>query len=139
MATSEIRGMEKRSIAWGAALLAIAVALGAFGAHELKERIEPAMLANWQTGVLYHFLHGLGILVVASLSPRLPSGTSRVITMLFAGGTILFSGSLYLLSIRYLISIDGIIHLIGPVTPLGGLLFMAGWIWLLITAWRMKG
>ncbi len=131
--------METRSIAWGAGLLAVAVALGAFGAHGLKAVLPPASLANWNTAVHYQFIHGLGILVTAALAGQLPAGTVRRVRALFIGGTALFCGSLYLLSTRELTGLDGIGALLGPITPLGGLLFIAGWTWLLITAMRHRG
>ncbi len=130
--------MDRNSIIWGAGLLALAVALGAFGAHGLKAVLSPTALANWNTGVHYQFIHALGILIIAPLSGYLPVVAIRRIRTLFIGGIALFSGSLYILSTRELTQLDGISTLVGPVTPLGGLLFVAGWIWLLITAWRSK-
>lgn len=101
----------------------LAVALGAFGAHALKVRLSPEMLAVWQTGVLYHFFHALALLALAVWS-RL-SGTDILWGALsFSAGIILFSGSLYALALT------GQGKVFGPITPLGGVAFLAGWGWI---------
>ena len=99
----------------------LAVALGAFGAHALKARLTPELLATFETGVRYQLYHALALLVVAVAMPRVPA-TSLLgaAGWLFVIGTLLFSGSLYLLCFtrrRWL----------GAVTPFGGLAFIAGW------------
>ena len=102
------------------------VALGAFGAHALRERLEPAALAIWQTAVLYHLLHAVALLALVLFA----RATDRAVTLpavLFGAGIVLFSGSLYglaLTSWRWL----------GPITPLGGLAFLAGWASLVVLA-----
>jgi uncharacterized membrane protein YgdD (TMEM256/DUF423 family) len=99
---------------------ATGVALGAFGAHALRERLDPAALATWQTAVLYHLIHACVLLGLA-LFARATGRAVGVPFALFAAGIVLFSGSLYLLALtgaRWL----------GPVTPLGGLAFLAGWV-----------
>ena len=104
----------------GAASAAIAVAAGAFGAHALRERLAPDMLAVFETGARYQMYHALGLLAVAWAVARWPGSTAGVAGWLFVAGTILFSGSLYLLALtgtRWL----------GAITPLGGLAFIAGW------------
>jgi uncharacterized membrane protein YgdD (TMEM256/DUF423 family) len=128
--------MHDRLIATGSALLIIAVAFGAFGAHGLKARLTPEALSQWRTGVEYQFIHALGILMLAALADRLKPAAVRWASRAFVGGTLLFSGSLYLLSTRELFNTYSWTLLIGPVTPLGGLLYMAGWTVLLITALR---
>lgn len=125
-----------RIIATGAALLAIAVILGAFGAHALKERLDPAQLANWRTGVDYHFYHALGLLLVGLLENRIGLKRARWISGLLVAGIVLFSGSLYVLSAKDLLGTEGASRLLGPITPLGGLCFIAGWAVLFITALR---
>jgi uncharacterized membrane protein YgdD (TMEM256/DUF423 family) len=95
-----------------------AVALGAFGAHGLRDRVSPALLEVYRTGVLYHLVHALAVLGVGLGAARLRR--ARVIAGLFAAGVVLFSGSLYLLAVT------GITAL-GAITPLGGLAFLAGW------------
>ena len=128
--------MDKRSIAWGAGILLVAVLLGAFGAHGLKARLSAEALAQWHTGVEYQFIHGLGILLVVGLAPHVPARAARMIRNLFMGGIVCFSGSLFLLSTRELTGVLAITPVLGPLTPLGGALFIAGWAILLITALR---
>lgn len=95
----------------------LAVALGAFGAHGLKRRVSVEMLDVWQTAVLYHLAHALGLLLVGLLAVHLPVRTAGW-TLLT--GIVLFSGSLYLLALSGARSW-------GAVTPVGGVLFLAGW------------
>jgi uncharacterized membrane protein YgdD (TMEM256/DUF423 family) len=90
------------------------VALGAFGAHALKSRLSPEMLAVFETGVRYQAYHALGLLALAALRGPDKAGWC------FVGGIVLFSGSLYLLALTGE-------RRLGMVTPLGGLLFLAGW------------
>lgn len=109
----------------------LAVILGAFGAHGLRARIDPAMLSVYQTAVEYHFYHALGLIGIAFAADRFPA--SRLIrasgwAMLL--GIVLFSGSLYILSL------SGIGRL-GMVTPFGGLALIAGWA--LLAAGIIKG
>ncbi len=99
----------------GAASMFLAVGLGAFGAHALKARLAPDMLAVWETAVKYQVYHALGLLLLAAL--RGPSKAAWC----FAAGTVLFSGSLYLLAFTG-------VRKLGAVTPLGGALFLAGWL-----------
>lgn len=128
--------MDRRNVMWGAALMAFAVALGAFGAHGLKARLTPDQLGQWNTGVLYHFLHALGLLVLAPLVQWVDARAMARIRSLFLLGCAAFSGSLYLLSTRALIGMEGLAVMVGPITPIGGLCFIGGWTWLLITVWR---
>jgi len=111
----------KLFLAAGAAAALLAVTLGAFGAHALKNRIPPEMLAVWRTGVEYHVLHALGLLAVGLVAQHLPnSGLLRWSGWLMLAGIVLFSGSLYLLAL----SGPG---WLGAVTPVGGLAFLAAW------------
>ena len=113
----------------GAALAAVGVALGAFGAHGLKSRVSPEMVTVWETGVRYHLVHALGLLAVAWAVERWPA--AGVAGWLFVAGTAVFSGSLYLLALsgqRWL----------GAITPLGGLAFIAGWLVLAWAAFRAR-
>lgn|SRR5690349_20824692 len=98
----------------------LGVALGAFGAHGLKQKVTPELLAIYNTGVLYHLIHGVALLALALFG----SATGRAITWpaaLWVAGIVLFSGSLYVLALT------GVKQL-GAVTPLGGLCFLAGWV-----------
>lgn len=125
-----------RILASGAFLLSIAVLFGAFGAHALKPRLDPSQLASWRTGVEYHFYHALGLLLVASLQDRVGRRAARWVATLLMAGILLFCGSLYLLSTKDLLGIGNAIALLGPVTPLGGLCFIAGWAVLFISGLR---
>jgi uncharacterized membrane protein YgdD (TMEM256/DUF423 family) len=107
-------------VAGGVASL-LAVALGAFGAHALRNRISPEMLAVWHTGIEYHVFHALGLLAVGIVAIHLPDSTLlRWSGWAMFAGMVLFSGSLYVLALsgeRWL----------GAVTPIGGLAFLAAW------------
>jgi uncharacterized membrane protein YgdD (TMEM256/DUF423 family) len=97
------------------------VALGAFGAHALAPRLTPALLQAFETGQRHHLLHAVGLLAVAWASTRWPGGAIAAAGALFVVGTVLFSGSLYLLAItghRWL----------GAVTPFGGVALLLGWL-----------
>ena len=107
------------------------VALGAFAAHGLKAQLSGDYLAVFQTGVHYQMLHALALLGVALLAERLPGRLLKVAAGLFVAGILLFSGSLYLLTL------SGIAKL-GMITPLGGLCFLAGWLCLGLAAWRAR-
>ena|ERR1700731_909669 len=104
-----------------AALCFLAVALGAFGAHALKPTLERyAMTDVWNKAVLYHFIHAITLFVLAAVGT-----TNRGAAWLFLSGIILFSGSLYLMSLTNL-------RWLGAITPIGGLCFLAGWAWLVL-------
>ena len=125
--------MEKR-IAFACFNLALAVALGALGAHFLKQELSAASLASFETGVRYHFFHGLALLVILCLPisfARL-KGARGVMAM----GMLLFSLSIYLLSTRSLFGMEGQLKWLGPITPLGGLLLIGSWLWLGINSLR---
>ena len=101
---------------------ALVVLLGAFGAHGLKERLTAEMLAVYQTGVHYHLFHALGLLAVGLVALHLPaSAYLKWSGWLMLAGIVLFSGSLYVLSISGL-------RWLGMVTPLGGLSFILAWV-----------
>lgn len=115
----------------------LAVLFGAFGAHALKARLDPSQLASWRTGVEYHFYHALGLLLVASLRDHVGRRAARWVATLLLAGMVLFSGSLYLLSTKDLLGIGNASALLGPVTPMGGLCFIAGWAVLFISGlWK---
>jgi uncharacterized membrane protein YgdD (TMEM256/DUF423 family) len=114
-----------------AILLALAVMLGAFGAHGLRGRLDDYSMSVYERAVFYHFIHALGILIV-SLLPRigvLTESRMNKIAGLLCAGIILFSGSLYVLAITG-------VRMLGAVTPFGGLSFIAAWI--LLAWWLMS-
>lgn len=110
---------------------ALAVMLGAFGAHSLKALLTPEQLQVFETGVRYQFYHTLAILFTGLFATQYPSKALNIAGTSFLAGIICFSGSLYLLSIRSLIGLENL-TILGPVTPIGGLLFIIGWIYLIV-------
>lgn len=117
--------MSKTILLTASVFLALAVAIGAFGAHGLKNHLSAEMIQIYKTGVEYHFYHALGLLLVGVLSLSMPSGYIKWSAILLSAGIILFSGSLYALATTGVKSL-------GAITPLGGLSFIAGWVLLFI-------
>ncbi len=111
-----------------AGLGALAVALGAFGAHGLKELVAPEQLETFHTGVRYQFHHTLamGLAVALWHQPSLNQKRLRQAINCWALGVLLFSGSLYLLSLQGIHGLPG--AFLGPITPIGGVFFIAGWV-----------
>lgn len=122
--------MTDRQLIIVAALTLLAgVAAGAFGAHALKRIVTPDMLSVWHTAVLYQLVHGLGLLMMASLGARFGSPLMGNAAIVMFAGIILFSGSLYLLVFtgeKWL----------GAITPIGGLAFIAAWAMVALAAYR---
>ena len=115
-----------RFFSLGAASALIAIATGAFGAHALKARLEPASLAVFETGARYQMYHALGLIAVAFAASQWPASRTAVWAgRLFVAGTVLFSGSLYALALTG-------VRWLGAVTPLGGVAFMLGWLCLVL-------
>jgi uncharacterized membrane protein YgdD (TMEM256/DUF423 family) len=114
-----------------AAALALAVILGAFGAHALRPRLDAYSIGVYERAVLYHFLHALGLLIASAL-PRLgiisQSAGNWVCSLLLAG-IVIFSGSLYVLAVSG-------VRTFGAITPIGGLSFIAAWVFLAVAAAR---
>ncbi len=108
----------------------LGVALGAFGAHGLKSRVAPEMLTTWNTGVLYHLIHALALVLIGILCQLVP-GVPLVKTAgwFIVAGTVLFSGSLYVLVLSD-------IRAFGLITPLGGISFLVGWFILALAVMR---
>ncbi|MDF2725546.1 MAG: hypothetical protein K0Q59_5223 [Paenibacillus sp.] len=113
--------MVRNYIRWGAILMLLAVALGAFGAHMLDGRIDEDMLSAYKTGVQYHIAHALGLLIIGVLADKLGHAKRLSLAGLFIGiGIILFSGSLYVMALTG-------VRVLGAITPIGGVSFMIGW------------
>lgn len=110
---------------------AIAVVLGALGAHALKSKLTPDLLAAFETAVRYHLIHSLVLFVLGGMLHVQESAfnKSRIVlaSKLFLAGMICFSGSIYLLSTRSLWDAE-FLKILGPITPIGGILLVAGWI-----------
>ena len=112
--------MERLFFSLGAISAFLAVAAGAFGAHALKTRLAPDMFTVFEVGARYHMYHALALLLTAWAASRCPGPAVSSAGWLFVAGTLLFSGSLYALSLTGL-------RWLGAVTPFGGLAFLAGW------------
>jgi uncharacterized membrane protein YgdD (TMEM256/DUF423 family) len=112
-----------------AVFLALAVGSGAFGAHGLKVRLDANHLDIYKTAVLYHFLHALGMLIVATMpkAGALSADGANSVCWLLAAGILIFSGSLYLLAVTG-------VGMLGAITPFGGVAFIAAW---LLLAWKL--
>lgn len=121
--------MDRTFFILGALLAGLGVTAGAFGAHTLRGRLTPELLTVFETGVRYHLIHALALLAAAWAATRWPGTAIRAAGWLFLVGTLLFSGSLYGLSL-------GGMRALGAVTPLGGAAFIAGWLALAWGAWR---
>lgn len=122
-----ITGMDKTLIFVGAVMGGLGVAIGAFGAHGLRGRLTPEMLAVFETGVRYHLYHALAIVITGALMSRLEGRAVVVAGWSFTAGIVIFSGSLYALALSG-------VTILGAVTPLGGVAFIVGWIALAIAA-----
>ncbi|KAB2814897.1 DUF423 domain-containing protein [Phaeocystidibacter luteus] len=115
----------------GTIFMVLGVILGAMGAHALEKSLTPAALDSFETAVRYQIYHGLALLILARYK-----SFNKTILYLFIGGVILFSGSIYLLTTDELMSVS--LSALGPVTPIGGMLLIIGWIVLFINILREK-
>jgi uncharacterized membrane protein YgdD (TMEM256/DUF423 family) len=123
--------MDRLFFGVGAVSAGLAVALGAFAAHGLRARLSPEALQNFETGARYHMYHALALLAVAWAVTRWPGTAVSVAGWLFIAGTLLFSGSLYLLAITG-------VRMLGAITPVGGFAFILGWLALAWAAWSAR-
>lgn len=123
--------MSKTILMTASILLALAVAIGAFGAHGLKSHLSAEMIQIYKTGVEYHFYHALGLLLIGVLSILMPSGLLKWSAIFLTAGIVLFCGSLYILAITG-------IKWLGAITPLGGLSFIAGWVLLFLAVLKIS-
>jgi uncharacterized membrane protein YgdD (TMEM256/DUF423 family) len=122
---------ERALIITAAANMFIAVAAGAFGAHGLKNILSPDMLTIWHTAVTYQMVHALGLFIIALLLPRMASGLLGWAGILMLAGIVIFSGSLYVLSVTG-------IRVLGAITPIGGVAFLTAWALILMAAYRQS-
>lgn len=113
----------------------LAVMLGAFGAHALKELLPPEALHTFEVGVRYQFYHVFALAIIGILYAQIPGQLLRLAGIFFIAGIFLFSGSLYVLTYLSAAQISGF-RAIGAITPLGGLCLMAGWVCLAIASSR---
>jgi len=127
--------MHKTFLILGALLGALAVALGAFGAHGLKKIAAPETVEYYQTGVQYQMYHALALLVVGLLAERMGSSMFNYAGFSFIAGIVFFSGSLYLISSLKVMN-KIVPPAVGILTPIGGLFFILGWVMLLVAVTR---
>lgn len=118
-------------VAMAAVAGALAVALGAFGAHGLEGTVSPERLVTWRTGAAYHLTHAVAASLAGVVVAFRPSYAARWAARLFLVGILLFSGSLYALVLLDL-------PVLGAVAPLGGVAFIAGWVALGVAAWQQR-
>ena len=125
--------MSKLFLTFGAVFGALSVALGAFASHALQNKLTAKALDIWETGTKYQMYHALALILVALLTIKLETTSTALMIAGFAFilGIVLFSGSLYTLSLSG-------IKLLGAITPIGGVAFLIGWSCLIITAWGIE-
>lgn len=128
--------MNRRIILTASFFGAVAVMLGAFGAHGLKNLVSADAVAIWNKGVEYQFYHTFALLFLSTFN-RFRTKLVDLSYLFFTIGMVFFSGSLYLLATLEITHI-GFINLIGPITPLGGLLLVAGWVMLFFAALKNR-
>jgi len=121
--------MSRTFLLWGSINAMLAVALGAFGAHGLHHIVTDAALQTWETAAQYHFYHALALLLIGILIRDYPR--AMIAGRFMLAGIVLFSGSLYLMALTQ-------IKILGAITPLGGLCFLLGWLWLVKIFWPAK-
>lgn len=131
--------MKQRWLFTGFLMMALAVALGAFGAHGLKARLSAYHLGIFEKAVLYHFVHSLGIIVAALSANFIDRKWAETGAFLLFLGVIGFSGSLYLLANAELMGIEAWRSILGPITPIGGTCFIGGWLLLAAAVWKADG
>lgn len=124
--------MHKGFLKTGALLGALSVILGAFGAHALKDMVSERAVATFETAVRYQFYHVFALLVTAIIYKSFPFKTVRLAGWFFIAGIILFSGSLYFLTVIQAMVLPGF-RWVGAITPMGGAAFVGGWIFLFIS------
>lgn len=118
--------MRKTVLMTGAVSAALAVVFGALAAHYMKTHLEPAQAASFDTAARYQMYHSLALIALGLLPAAEKSGLYKSAYYLFLLGMIFFSGSIYVLSTRSITGLE--VSWLGPVTPLGGLLFISGWL-----------
>ncbi|MCB0650777.1 MAG: DUF423 domain-containing protein [Saprospiraceae bacterium] len=126
--------MRKTFFKIGVLFALFAVIFGAFGAHALKEHLTPEHLISFETGVRYQFYHAFALMIISLLMYKRKNKFIDYAGWLFTAGTILFSGSIYLLALRPVLNFSG--SWLGPVTPLGGSLLIIGWAMLLVSTFQ---
>ncbi len=123
--------MDRLFLMIGALSGAISVAAGAFGAHALREKVEPRLLDVFETAARYQMYHALALIAVGLVAARWSSGLTTSAGWLFVAGTVFFSGSLYAMTFTG-------VRALGAITPIGGVCFIAGWVCLALAAAKLR-
>lgn len=121
--------MKINSIKIGALIASLSIMMGAFGAHLLKDKLSEKALTLYETGVRYQLYHAFALIIVGILYQLNPNKQFKIAATLFLLGILFFSGSLYVLSFKVNNNIEGL-KWVGPITPLGGLCFILGWLFM---------
>jgi len=127
--------MNKKIVLTGIVLIVTAIILGAFGAHALKEVLTAKSLNSFEVGVRYQIYHGLALLILG-LNAKTFSFDLRTVFRLILAGVVLFSGSIYGLAMQELLNVS--MKFFGPITPIGGVLMIVGWFFLLFKIIKQK-
>lgn len=122
----------------GSLLAGLAVILGAFGAHALKTKFSTENLQIFETAVRYQMYHSIALILIFILSDKINSSLLNYSGIFFLAGIVLFSGSVYLLSCRELLGIEEWKNILGPITPLGGLCLITGWVFLIVASLKYQ-
>lgn len=130
--------MRKRNYLFAFISMAIAISFGALGAHVLKEHLDGDQLDSFKTGVFYQIVHALALIGLMNLSKSTKSKKFKNGIRLLKIGPILFSGSIYLLACQDLLMISPAAKFLGPITPIGGLLMIVGWILLAVSIYHTE-
>jgi len=117
--------ISKKIVIIAAILAAVTIGIGALGAHGLKQLVDANALASFETAVRYQMYHVFGLLVIG-LATGIPESTKKWVSRFFYLGIIFFSGSIYMLALKDVHSVE--VGFLGPITPIGGLLFIFGWL-----------
>jgi len=115
----------------------IAVLGGAFGAHALKEVLSPEHLASFNTGVRYQMIHAVVLICLFLIGLKFEMKQFKIAATLIFWGVILFSGSIYILTLKNMIGVEAL-KFAGPITPIGGLLIITGWVFIVLGAIKME-
>jgi uncharacterized membrane protein YgdD (TMEM256/DUF423 family) len=126
---------DKNIVVVASFLTAITIGMGAFGAHGLKNLVDASALNTFETGIRYQMYHCLALLLLG-LAPLVPIKIKKTVFWFFVFGMLFFSGSIYLLALNSILPFDA--TKIGFITPIGGLLFILGWIWFAIKMLTLK-
>jgi uncharacterized membrane protein YgdD (TMEM256/DUF423 family) len=127
--------MNKKTVISGAFLIVVAIILGAFGAHALKEKLDANQLSSFETGVRYQMYQGFSLLILGLNAVKFKFKLHSITGLLLVG-TLLFSGSIYGLSLQPIIEVK--LSFLGPITPLGGLLLIIAWVIFIVQLKRQK-